>query len=51
MEVYQHGMFQDAADTDDDVASDDVRLQRRGEVVFRRSGHKSSEYSVWLDWT
>ena len=42
-EVFQHGMFQDAADTDDGVVSDDVRLQRRGEVVFGRSRHKSSE--------
>jgi len=45
-EVLQHGMFQDVADTDDGVASDDVRLQRRGAVVFGRSRHKSSEYSV-----
>jgi hypothetical protein len=45
-ELFQHGMFQDAADTDDGVASDDVRLQRCDDVVFGRSRQKSSEYSI-----
>ena len=49
--VSQHEMFQDAVDADDGVASDDVRLQRRGAVVFGTSRHKPSEYWIrtWLD--